>query len=145
MDSWRKYTVIGLVVCLMYLPLADVGLAANETRLPNPGLTKQQVGKFGVGANVKVELASGKKVKGSIQSVEEGGFLLASNHAGSPTRVAYDEVSQLKLTKVTYKSKGQPDAAEVKRVAAGLGVGHHIMVKTAEAKGVSRQYRGYRG
>jgi hypothetical protein len=40
----------------------------------------------------------------------------------------------LKLANVTYNSKGQPDAAEVKRVAAGLGVGHHIMVKTTEGK-----------
>jgi ribosome maturation factor RimP len=134
MDSWRKYTVIGLVVCLMYLPLADVGLAANETRLPNPGLTKQQVGKFGVGAKVKVELTNGKKFKGSIQSIEDGGFLLAAAKAGSPTRVPYGNVAQLKLAKNTYKATGQPDSVEVRRVVAELGVAHHIMVKTAEAK-----------
>jgi ribosome maturation factor RimP len=134
MDSWRKYTVIGLVVCLMYLPLADVGLAANETRLPNPGLTKQQVGKFGVGAKVKVELTNGKKFKGSIQSIEDGGFLLAAAKAGSPTRVPYGNVAQLKLAKNTYKATGQPDSVEVRRVVAELGVAHHIMVKTSEAK-----------
>ena len=132
MDGWRKYTVLGLVVCLMYLPLADTGVAADDIQLPNPGLTKRQVNQFGVGANVKVALANGKKLKGPIQSVEEGGFVLASNSAGLPTRVAYDEVSQLKLAKVTYKAKGHPDAAEAKRVAAGLGVGHHIMIKTSE-------------
>jgi ribosome maturation factor RimP len=138
MDSWRKYTVIGLVVCLMYLPLADVELAANETRLPNPGLTKQQVGKFGVGAKVKVELTNGKKLKGSIQSIEDGGFLLAAAKAGSPTRVPYGNVAQLNLAKNTYKATGQPDSVAVRRVVAELGVGHHIMVKTSEA----REYHG---
>jgi ribosome maturation factor RimP len=88
---------------------------------------------------VKAELAGGKKLKGSIQSVEEGGFLLASNQAGSSTGVAYEQVSQLKLPQVTCNSKGQPDAAEVKRLAAGLAVGHHIRVKTAEGK----EYHGY--
>ncbi len=134
MHDWKKYMVVGLVVCLLHLSLADLAWSAGTTPALNPTLTKQRVDQFGVGANVKVELAGGKKLKGSIQSIEEGGFLLASNHAVSPTRVAYEEVSQLKLSKVTYKAKGQPGAAEVKRVAAGLGVGHHIMVKTAEGK-----------
>jgi len=134
MHNWRKYTVVGLVVCLLHLSLAGMVWPASTTTTLNSTLAKQQVDQFGVGANVKVELAGGKKLKGSIQSVEEGGFFLASNHAGSPTRVAYDEVSQLKLAKVTYKAKGQPNAGEAKRVATGLGVGHHIVVKTTEGK-----------
>lgn len=134
MCKWRKYVVLGLVVYMMYLPLAGAGLAANGTRCRIPSLTKQQVNQFDVGAKVKIELATGKERKGSIQSVEEEEFLLASNHADSPTRIAYDQVSQVKLAKITYHAKGQPDATEAKRVAAGLGVGHYIMVKTTEAK-----------
>jgi hypothetical protein len=118
----------------MYLPLADVGLAANDTRLPNPGLTKQQLDHFGVGAKVKVELTNGKKYRGFIQSIGDGEFLLASAKAGSPTQVSYGDVAKLNLAKNTYKAPGQPDAVEVRRVAAELGVGHHIMVKTSEAK-----------
>jgi preprotein translocase subunit SecF len=91
-----------------------------------------------VGARVKVELTNGKKFRGSIQSIEDGEFLLASAKAGSPTRVPYDNVAQLNLTKNTYKATGQPDSVEVRRVVAELGVGHHIMVKTSEA----REYHG---
>ena len=138
MCEWQKYTVLGLVVCLMYLPMADVGLAASDTPLPNPSLTRQQVEQLGVGAKVKVELASGQKLNGSIQSVEEDGFLLASSPAGPPTRVAFDQVSELKLAKITYNAKGNPDPAEARRVAAGLGVGHHVVVKTMEG----REYHG---
>ena len=86
------------------------------------------------GRESKVELTNGKKFKGSIQSIEHGGFLLAAPKAGSPTRVPYGEVAQLNLAKNTYKATGQPDSVAVKRVVAELGVAHHIMVKTSEAK-----------
>jgi len=134
MYKWRKYAVLGLVVCLIYLPMADTGLAATDTRLPNPGLTKQHLAEFGVGAKVKVELTNGKKYRGSIQSIGDGEFLLASDKAGSPTQVPYGDVAKLNLAKNTYKATGQPDAVEVRRVVAELGVGHHIVVKTSEAK-----------
>lgn len=132
MNKWRKNTVMVLVVCLLHLLLVDVGLAANETVSLNPGLARRQVGQFGVGARVKVELVSGQKLKGSIQSVDEGGFLLAFGKAGAPTRVAYGDVAQLKLANNTYNAKGRPDAVEAKRVAASLGVGHHVVVKTTQ-------------
>jgi hypothetical protein len=129
MNNWRKHVVIGLVICLMQLSLADVALSADTTAR-NPSLTRQRVDQFGVGAKVKVELADGKKLKGSIQSIGDGEFLLAAAKAGSPTRVPYGDVTQLNLAKNTYKATGQPDAVEVRRVAAELGVGHHIVVKT---------------
>jgi len=81
MNRWRKHTVMGLVVCLMHLSLADVALSA-DSGTPNPGLTRQRVDQFGVGAKVKVELTSGKKLKGSIQSVEDAESLLAPGKAG---------------------------------------------------------------
>jgi ribosome maturation factor RimP len=133
MNNWRKHTVIGLVICLMQLSLADVALSA-ETTVPNPSLARQRVDQFGVGAKVKVELTNGKKFRGSIQSIEDGGFLLAAAKAGSPTRVPYVDVAQLNLAKNTYKATGQPDSVAVRRVVAELGVAHHIMVKTSEAK-----------
>jgi hypothetical protein len=104
MNSWRKYTVMGLVVCLMHLSLADVVLSADSVT-PNRGLTRQRVDQFGVGAKVKVELTSGKRLKGAIQSVEDAGFLLVSSNAGSPTHVPYGEVAQLNLAKNTYKAE----------------------------------------
>src|SRR5208283_3186524 len=87
----------------------------------------------GVGAKVKVELTNGKKLKGSIQSIEDGGFLLAAAKSGSPTRVPYGKITQLNLAKNTYKATGQPDSVAVRRVVAELGVAHHIMLKTSEA------------
>jgi ribosome maturation factor RimP len=117
----------------MQLSLADVALSADTTA-PNPSLTRQRVDQFGVGAKVKVELTSGKKFKGSIQSIQDGEFLLAAAKDGSLTPVAYGNVTRLNLTKNTYKATGQPDSVAVRGVVAELGVAHHIMVKTSEAK-----------
>jgi ribosome maturation factor RimP len=132
MNWWKKHAVIGLVICLLQLSLADVAFSADAT-VPNANLTRQRVDQFGVGAKVKVERTNGQKFKGSIQSIEDGGFLLATK-GGSPTEVPYGDVTQLNLAKNTYKAAGQPDSVAVRRMAAELGVGHHIKVKTSEAK-----------
>ena len=132
MHKIRKNAVIVLVICLLQLSLADAAFSA-DTPVPNPSLTRQRVDQFGVGAKVKVELTNGQKVKGPIQSIEEGGFVLAAK-GESPTRVPYGDVAKVNLAKNTYKASGQPDSVAVRQVVAELGVGHHIMVKTSEAK-----------
>jgi len=133
MNNWRQFISVGLVVALLHLSLADVAWSAGKAAPPGPTAVKQQVDLFGVGANVKLKLADGKKLKGSIQGIEDGAFVLASKQEASPTtRVAYDQVAELKLAKVTYKTSGKPDAAETRRVIAGLGVGRHIVVKTTD-------------
>ena len=134
MYSSKKALVIALVTCLLLLPLGDVAASLNAAKPPNPTVAKQQVDQFGVGAKVKIQLADGKKLKGSISAIEDEGFLLVSKADGAPQRVAYDQVAQLKLAKLTYKAAGQPDPAEARRVVLGLGVGKHIMVKTAAGK-----------
>jgi len=134
MYSSKKALVVALVTCLLLLPLGDVAASLNAATPPNPAVAKQQVDQFGVGAKVKIQLADGKKLKGSISAIEDEAFLLTSKQQGSPQRVAYDQVAQLKLAKLTYKAGGQPDPAEARRVVLGLGVGKHIMVKTAAGK-----------
>ena len=58
-------------------------------------------------------------------------MLLISKQEDPPRRVAYDQVAQLKLAKVEYRAKGASEPVEARRVVLGLGVGKHIMVKTA--------------
>jgi small nuclear ribonucleoprotein (snRNP)-like protein len=133
MTSWRQLVAIGVVVSMLHLTLVDVARAGELTALPNSAAVKQQVELFGVGAKVKVRLADGKKLSGTIQGIEDSAFLVASN-GSSPAPVAYERVGQLKLAKNTYKAKGPVDAEEARRVVAGLGVGRHIVVKTAAGK-----------
>jgi len=133
MSDWRRILAAGLVVCLLDLSVAEAAMALPVAS-PNPTLIKQQVDQLGLGAKVKVQLADGKKLKGSISAIEDEAFLLTSKQQGSTRRVAYDQVAQLKLAKLTYKAGGQPDPTGARRVVLGLGVGKHIMVKTAAGK-----------
>lgn len=129
MNNWKQFVALGLVIGMLHVTLVDVARSAEPTAVLNPVAVKQQVNLFGVGAKVKVRLADGKKLNGTIEGIEADTFLLGSK-APSPTPVAYEQVAQLKFAKETYKTKGPVDAVEARRVVAGLGVGRHIMVKT---------------
>ena len=90
MNSWRKHTIIGLVICLLQLSLADVALSADTT-VPNPSLTRQRVDQFGVGAKVKVRTYQWPEVQG-IHPVHRGRWIPAGcgqsrfTHTGSLRR-----------------------------------------------------------
>lgn len=130
MRTKRKFAVWGLAVCVTVLSWPDLAISRDTATPATPTLMKQQIDQLGVGAKVKVRLASGEKLSGWIEAIEERAFLLASARDGSPRQVAYDQITQLSLAKLTYRASRQSDPAEAKRVVAGLGVGRHIMVKT---------------
>lgn len=133
MSQWHRVIVIVLVFCIMILPVSDVAALAGDTP-SGPDQVKQQIDQFGVGANLKVQLADGKKLKGSVVSLGEEGFELRAKSDDSPRHIAYNNVNEVKLAKLKYRAKGAPDPVEARRVVLGLGVGKHIMVKTAETK-----------
>jgi len=134
MSHGRRVVVVTLIVCLVPVSCGDwapILLAATRS---NPVLAKQQVELFGVGAEVKVKLASGKKLGGWIGAIDASGFALISPRAGSPQRIAYEEVAELKMARSTYRASGAPNIEEARRVVAGLGIGKHIMVKVSPGK-----------
>jgi ribosome maturation factor RimP len=130
---WSKVVAIGLVYGMMVLPLGDVA-ALRATPALEPGVVKQQIGQFGVGAKVKVKLSGGRQLRGYVAAVGDDGFLLQAKRQSAPRHVAYTEVSEIRLAKLTYRATGQPDPAEARRVVMGLGVARHIMVKTVAGK-----------
>jgi ribosome maturation factor RimP len=130
---WSKVVAIGLVYGMMVLPLGDVA-ALRATPALEPGVVKQQIGQFGVGAKVKVKLSGGRQLRGDVAAVADDGFLLQAKRQSAPRHVAYTEVSEIRLAKLTYRATGQPDPAEARRVVMGLGVAGHIMVKTVAGK-----------
>ena len=134
MINWRKVTTIGLVACLLALPLGEWGASLQGKAPPNPTLMKHQVDQLGVGAKVKVKLEGGKKLEGYIETIDDEGFLLNSNREASPRRIAYDQVARLKFAKRSYRASGQPDPVEARRTVIALGVGQHVMVKVAGGK-----------
>jgi ribosome maturation factor RimP len=134
MNDWQKFLVTGLAACMLVLPLGDLAVSLEAGTPPNPTLVKQQVDRWGVGAEVKAKLAGGKILRGSIGDIEEEGFLLNTGRQASPKRVGYTEVAELKLAKNLYRAAGPPDALAVMRVVEALGVGRHAVAKTTAAQ-----------
>ncbi len=118
MRNHQRVIAVALTICLVPGLCGDWVTNVRAATLPNPTLTKQQVELFGVGADVKVKLTSGKKLRGTVGALEEYGFDLISDRGGSLRRLSYDQVTELKLAKSTYKTKGAPNPEEVRRVAA---------------------------
>jgi len=138
MNNWQKFIATGLAAYMLVLPLGDLAVSLQAEVPPNPTLTKQQVDRWGVGAEVKVKLAGGKNLRGAISGIEDDSFLLVKGQKASPKRVGYAEVAELKLAKNLYRTVGQPDAVAVMRVVEALGVGRHAVVKTT----AGQEYHG---
>ncbi len=139
MNHTRKVMAVGLAVCMLLLPISDANVLLNAKSLLTPGLMKQQVERWGLGANVKVKLQDGKKLRGSIAEIEEQGFTLEGKRQGPSRRLAYADVAGVELARRSYRAAGQPDPAEARRVVDALGVGKHVMVRTT----AGREYHGH--
>lgn len=125
----NRVLAIGLAVSVGALSLGDISALAADTAT-NPELIKQEIIQYGIGSNLKVRLADGKKLKGSVVDLGEDGFELRGSVREAPRHIAYSQVTEVKPAKLVYRAKGQPDAVEARRVVLGLGVGRHIQVKT---------------
>ena len=133
MNDLRKTTAIWLVVSLFYLS------SLQATAPAGPALMKRKVDLFGVGASVKLKLADGEKLRGSIEAIKDENFVLDQGQGASERLIAYDQVADLDLTKHRYRARGQTDLLEAKRVVAALGVGKHVVVNTTGG----RELHGY--
>jgi ribosome maturation factor RimP len=131
----RSYRVLAVALgfSIGVWSLGDIPTLAAETST-NPELIRQEIMQYGVGANLKLRLADGKRLKGSLVFLAEDGFELRSKPKEPPRHVAYSQVTEVKPTVLFYRAKGQPDAVEARRTVLGLGVGHHIQVKTTTGK-----------
>ena len=139
----RRALALALIVSLTYMPAAQAAgpLLASAMRAangldPSGGQTAQQVQLLGVGAEVKVKLATGDKLKGVIASIGAQAFELAQDRGSR--EVAYADVAEIRFARSKYRAEGRADVAEAARVAAGL-VGHHVAVKVADRS----TYRGH--
>ena len=131
----RSYRVLAIALgfSIGVWSWGDVSTLAAETST-NPELIRQEIIQYGVGANLKLRLADGKKLKGSLVLLAEDGFELRVKPKEPPRHIAYSQVTEVKATRLIYRAKGQPDAVEARRTVLGLGVGHHIQVKTTTGK-----------
>ena len=141
----RRSIAVAMIFSMSYAtvgfaggPLLTSSMRAAQQLGRTAGQPLQQVEALGVGATVKVKLATGEKLEGSIAAIDAESFDLISRRDGLLHRVTYGDVAELKFTKSTYRAGGSPDATEARRVAAGL-VGRHVAVRVAS----NTTYRGH--
>jgi ribosome maturation factor RimP len=132
MDNWRKCTVMGLIVCLLNLTLADLTMARGAKSSDDAAAIKQKVEMFGVGAVVDIYPEGGERFRGTIQSIGKEDFVVAPRGSAPARHIAFDRVQRLSLTNLSYKAVGQPDPAAARRAVAGWGVGSKIRVTRAD-------------
>ncbi len=136
----QRLIVVVLILLLSHMPVAFAAdsLRESATRAARQlglaqGQPQRQVELLGVGAAVKVRLANGQRLDGSITSIDTGSFDLALRR-GEVRRITYGEVAELRFVSATYKASGPPNVTEVRRVAAGLGAGRHVAVKVTSGQ-----------
>jgi len=131
----RRRIAVAVIFGLSYTPVAFAAEPLLESAMrvarhlgKTEGQPKQQVELFGVGATVKVKLASREELEGAIAAVDTETFDLISRRDGLMRRITYGDVTELKFAKKTYKSSGAPNVGGARHVAAGL-LGRHVAVK----------------
>jgi ribosome maturation factor RimP len=132
MNFKRDSICIGLMGCMLLVPINDVAAYPQLAAPQNPNSVRQQVEQIGVGAEVKLKLAGGEKLRGNLQAIDDQGFVLDRGQQASHRRIAYDQVARVTLASLVYRASGAPDPIAASRVVAGLGAGHHIVVKTTD-------------
>jgi hypothetical protein len=91
MNVIRDSICVGLMGCILILPLNNVAAQPQPTTPSNLSSIKQQVQQIGIGAEVKLKLAGGEKVRGNIQAMDDQGFVLGSGQQASHRRINYDK------------------------------------------------------
>ena len=138
MNYKRDSICLVLMGCMLLVPISDLAAYPQPATPSNPDSVKQQVEQIGVGAEVKLKLAGGEKLRGNLHEIDDQGFILDSGQQAKSRRISFDQVAQVTLASLTYRASGAPDPIAAGRVVAGLGVGHHIVVKTTDG----REYHG---
>ncbi len=130
----KKITSICLTVCLVLLSSTQCVSAADTHQPDGSALLKQKAELFGIGADVRVRLSDGQKIRGQISSIEDAGFTLAPLARSTTRLIRFDDTSELTLIAQKYRASGTTDASEARRAIAGLGIGRHIVVQTGDTK-----------
>ena len=101
-----------------------------------PATVKEQAEQLGLGAKIKLKLATGDRVSGSIEAIRDDGLLISSKGGADPKLIGYEEIRQLKIASRRYTRHDAGDPLAARRVVVALGVGQHIVVNPDGKKAI---------
>lgn len=123
-----------LTLGLLHLSLVS-GMGKVQAATPQTAL-KQRVEQFGAGAELKLKLKSGEKLRGSVESIRDDSFIFAPKDDRASREIAFSDLKNVSYPKRGYKAEDTPDPVAAKRMVVQLGVGEHIMVKVSPTEKV---------
>jgi hypothetical protein len=124
MRNWQVCVSVVLVISLYHVTIIQSLEAASNDAASISG----QVAEYGVGAKLNLKLAGGKKLGGSVESIDERGFRISKPNRPT-TYVRYDEVAQVKFADRAYHARRAAGPVEARRLVLSLGLGRHAVVK----------------
>jgi ribosome maturation factor RimP len=124
MRKWQAFVSVVLVISLYHVTVIQSLEAASTDVASISG----QVAEYGVGAKLNLKLAGGKKLVGSVESIDEHGFRISKPNRPT-TYVRYDEVAQVRFAERAYHARQAADPLEARRLVLSLGAGRHVVVK----------------
>lgn len=139
MTRTNRMITYTLLAGLFHLLLLDAGWRLRAENISHPNLLRRQVEQFGAGAELKLKLNDGEKLRGAVQTIGDETFVLALKRDNTLREIEYDDLKKVRYAKRGYKADGHPDPVEARRMVMALGVGKHIMVKVPP----KRKIRGH--
>jgi ribosome maturation factor RimP len=127
-------SLASLLALLLALPLGEFSGLAAAAAPADTAAAKQRVSDLGVGADVKLLLSGERRLRGTIQAIEEDALVVLPEHESSPQRVLYGEMRSIQLAKLSYSTSGQPDPVEVRRLVRALGQRKMVGVSLASGQ-----------
>jgi ribosome maturation factor RimP len=103
-----------------------------QTLAQAKGEIQQQIQNAGVGAYLEIRLQDGSQLEGRVEALEPTQVMLTVQHSPLQRQIPYDQMASLKsIHRTLYRAKGKPDAFLARQAVETLGVGEHVMVRTA--------------
>jgi small nuclear ribonucleoprotein (snRNP)-like protein len=123
-----KHVAITLIVALVAsgfsgLPHLEAATSSRTDEL------KQRVEAFGTGAEVSIELRTGRKIRGTVDSIDAEQVRLNDR----PQAIPFEDIVSLKVIKVVYGS-AEFRATRVSAAVKELGYNHAVKVQLVSGK-----------
>jgi ribosome maturation factor RimP len=107
---------------------------------------KEKVEFLGTGAQIAVTLRGGSadvQYEGEIDEISADSFKLKRKNSSLLVPYMYSQLGSLHLRQVSYKTEGQPDPLQVRRVAYEVGIGKKAEVELTDLKRFSGTIRSF--
>jgi hypothetical protein len=109
----------------------------SQKELQRQASLREKAEFFGPGAQIRITLRGGSSAadqgEGEIDEISESSFKLKTKESGL-LMYEYRQLESLHLKQVSYKSIGQPDPVQVRRVAYELGIGNKVNLDLIDLK-----------